>query len=82
MGVIVASITQKNNSPTIFYYTLILYNLNSLNQMSRMSFIRIHILQKNTKTDLSSNDTKSKRLLQPLTLVFSPINLSNLVNYG
>ena len=29
MGVIVASNTQKNNSPIIFYYAWILYNLNS-----------------------------------------------------
>ena len=65
MGVIVASNTQKNNNPIIFYYACILYKFNlfepniknesnhaGLIRINVMTFfIQIHILQKNTKND-------------------------------
>ena len=49
MGVIVASNTQKNNNPIIFYYACILYNLNSFepnvkNEYNHESLIPVNVI--------------------------------------
>jgi hypothetical protein len=94
MGVIVASNTQKNNNPIIFYYACISYKFNlfepnvknesnhaGLIRINVMTFfIQIHILQ---RIQRMINLYKIKKVVAAyIILIFSPTNLSNLVNYG
>jgi len=97
MGVIVASNTQKNNNPIIFYYACILCNLNSFepnvkNESNLASLIRINVMTffhfrftyyKRIQRLINLQMIQNQKIVAAsITFVFSPMNLSNLVNYG